>query len=393
MKMRNLCMKFVLALTSLLVLLSTVLTASCVKEAGEIKLGALLDLTGALSGMGQGVLDAVKLAVQQVNEAGGIGGRPVALYVEDGQTDPESGYQAVKKLVGVDGCKVIVGPMISGTTLAIGDYILGQNAFMISPSATSADIALQNFRQLMFRTVTSDALQARAVAQVIAEGGYQRVAILAVNNSYGVGLASGVSRALNGKATVVGTVKYDPTKADFSAELQSLKGKAPDCVVHVGYQVDGDAIYKQALAQELDSIQWVATDGVYANATLAVPEAAAFMASSVIGTRATAPEGLMAFADFSAAYKAAYGVEPGVFCENAYDATRLALSAMKKAGSTDGARVAAEVMRLAQNYAGASGSISLAANGDRVSGDYEVWKVVKTSDSYAYQRVKVISLS
>ncbi len=58
----------------------------------------------------------------------------------------------------------------------------------------------------------------------------------------------------------------------------------------------------------------------------------------------------------------------------------------------DAAKIAAEVRNIARNYPGASGSITLSANGDRVSGDFEVWKVVKDGDTYKYERVKVISL-
>jgi ABC-type branched-subunit amino acid transport system substrate-binding protein len=387
--MRN---KLALALASLLLMVFVVPMASCSSGDSEIKIGAVMDITGALSGIGSQIRDGVVLAVKQINDAGGINGKKVTLIVEDGQTDATAGFEAVKKLVEVNGCKVIIGPMISGATKAAGEYALQKKVLLISPSATSPEIATQPYRQFVFRTVPSDTLQGAAMAQLVTEGGYKKVALLVVNNSYGVGMADVLSKTVAGKTTIVATVQYDLTKLDYLTELQTIKDKTPDCVLHVGYGDDAKIIYKQALQLGLSNAKWIATEGVYADATLSVAESAQFMASSVIGTRPTAPEGLAAFTAFAAAYKTAFGTDPGVYCDGAYDAANLAFAAMKSVGSTDGTKIAAEVLKLAKNYAGTSGSITMDSYGDRVSGDYEVWKVVKTGTTYSYARVKIIKL-
>ena len=383
--------KLALVLASLCLIVLAAPVTGC-PGGGEIKLGAVMDITGALSGIGSQIRDGIKMAVQQINDAGGINGKKVTLFVEDGQTDATAGYEAVKKLVEVNGCKVIIGPMISGATLASGEYALQKKVLLISPSATSVDIANQPFRQFVFRTVPSDNLQGTAMAQLVTEGNYKKVAILVVNNSYGVAMANVISEKLAGKATVVATVQYDLTKLDYLTELQTIKDKAPDCVLHVGYGDDAKIVYKQALQLGLGSAQWIASEGVYAEATFSVAESGQFMSTSVIGTRPTAPEGLAAFTAFAAAYKAAFGIDPGVYCDGAFDAANLAFAAMKNVGTTDAAKIAAEVLKLAKNYPGASGSITMASNGDRVSGDYEVWKVVKSGTTFSYARVKVIKL-
>jgi ABC-type branched-subunit amino acid transport system substrate-binding protein len=384
--------KLALVFATLLMLVVALPIASCKSSSDEIKLGAVMDITGALSGIGSQIRDGVQLAVNQINAAGGIDGKKVTLYVEDGQTDATAGFEAVKKLVEVNGCKVIIGPMISGATKASGEYALQKKVLLISPSATSPEIATQLYRQFVFRTVPSDTLQGTAMAQLVTEGGYKKVALLVVNNSYGAGMADVLIEKLAGKATIVANVQYDLTKLDYLTELQTIKDKAPDCVIHVGYGDDAKIVYKQALQLGLSNAQWIAPEGVYADATLSVAESAQFMASSVIGTRPTAPEGLAAFSTFATAYKTAFGADPGVYCDGAYDAANLVFAAMKVVGSTDGTKIAAEVLKLAKNYAGASGSITLNQNGDRVSGDYEVWKVVKNGSTYSYAKVKIIKL-
>jgi ABC-type branched-subunit amino acid transport system substrate-binding protein len=387
--MRN---KLALAFASLLLLILAVPSASC-SSSNTIKIGSVMDLSGALSAMGGLISDGVKLAVQQINDAGGIGGKTVKLFTEDGGTDAQISYTAFKKLVEVDGCKVIIGPMTSGAVLACADYALQNKVLLISPSATSTDIANQAYRQFVFRTAATDNLQGQAMARLVTDGGYKKVAILVVNNSYGTGLADVITQQLAGTATIVTSIQYDQNKLDYLTELQTIKDKGPDCVIHVGYGDDADVVYKQALQLGLTGAKWIASEGVYADKTLSVPEAAQFMASSVIGTRPTAPEGLAANATFTAAFKAAWNSDPGSYSDTAYDAANLAMAAMKVVGSSDTTKIAAEVLTLAKSYAGASGSITLASNGDRVSGDYEVWNVVKTGSTYAYGKVKVISLS
>ncbi len=385
--------KLALACAGLLLLVLSVPVASCSSNSGTIKIGSVMDLTGALADMGGLISDGVKLAVTQINAAGGINGHQVELFTEDGATDATISFTAFKKLAEVDGCKVIIGPMTSGAVKACADYALQNKILLISPSATSTDIANQAYRQFVFRTAATDNLQGQAMAKLITDGGYKKVAILVVNNAYGTGLASVISAQLAGKATIVANLTYDQNKLDYLTELQTIKTAAPDCVVHVGYGDDADVVYKQALQLGLTTAQWIASEGVYADKTISVAEAAQFMASSLIGTRPTAPEGSTVNATFTAAFKAAYTSAPGSYSDTAYDAINLAMNAMKVAGTTDTTKIAAEVLKEAKAYPGASGAITLASNGDRVSGDYEVWKVVKNGSTYTYATVKVISLS
>jgi ABC-type branched-subunit amino acid transport system substrate-binding protein len=386
--------KLALACAGLLLLALSLPVASCSKsDTGTIKIGSVMDLTGALSDMGGLISDGVKLAVQQVNAAGGINGRQVELFTEDGATDAATSFTAFKKLAEVDGCKVIIGPMTSGAVEACADYALANKILLISPSATSTDIANQAYRQFVFRTAATDNLQGQAMAQLVTQGKYKKVAIIVVNNSYGTGLASVIAAQLAGKATIVANLTYDATKLDYLTELQTIKSATPDCVIHVGYGDDADVVYKQALQLGLTSAQWIASEGVYADKTLSVPEAAQFMASSVIGTRPTAPEGSTVTSAFIAAFKTAYGSDPGSYSDTAYDAVNLAMSAMKTAGASDTTKIAAEVLKEAKAYPGASGAITLSSNGDRASGDYEVWNVVKSGSTYAYGKVSEIDLT
>jgi ABC-type branched-subunit amino acid transport system substrate-binding protein len=387
--------KLALAFASLLLIVLAVPAASCSSSSSVINLGSVMDLTGSLSGMGPLINNGVQLAVNQINAAGGINGKQVVLYEEDGGTDPTISLTAVKKLASVNGCKVIIGPMTSGAVEAAAPYALSNKVLLITPSGTSPDLSGSTYtadRQFVFRTVTSDALQGEAMAQLVTQGGFKKVAILAMNNSYGSGIAGVVTTQLAGKATIVANISYDPTTLNYLTELQTIKSDAPDCIIQVSYQADADVIYTEASQLGMSNIQWIAPDGVFSTATLGTAQAAAFMAQCVEGTAAAAPAGLAAYATFSSQYQAAFGVAPGVYAENAYDAANLVFAAMKVVGTTDATKIAAEVLTLAQNYQGASGTITLNSIGDRVSGSYQVWKVVDTNGTYSFSTVTTIAL-
>jgi len=381
--------KSILALVALLLLLPAVACGPALPE--EIKIGAVMDLTGPLAGIGSKIRDGVVLAVKEINDAGGIKGKKVKLLVEDGATDATQGLEAVKKLVEVHGCQVIIGPMISSAVVAAGPYVAQRGVVIISPSSTAPSIANQDWRPFVLRTCPSDVLQGDAICQLVLEGGYARVALFVVDNEYGVGIEEVVKETLSGKAQVVATVRYDLAKLDYLTELEAVKGKNPDAVIHVGYHDDGKILYKQALQLGLENIQWLAVEGVYAEAMFEMAEAAEFMEKAVIGTRLTPPEGLVAFEEFTAAYEAEFGTTVGVYCDTVYDATKIVLLAIEKVGY-DGTKIKDAIREIGTNYAGTSGTITFDELGDRTSGDFEVWKVVKEAGEYKFVKIKIISL-
>jgi len=359
----------------------------------DVSLGVVMDITGALSGIGTSLVNSIKLAVDQANTAGGINGAHINLFIEDGKTDPAAGFEAIKKLATVNGCKVIIGPMISGAVLSSGQWALDNKVLLISPSATSPDIAQQAWRQFFIRTATTDDIQGKAMAKIITDGGYTKVAFMVQNNQYGVGIANAVTAALAGKATIVSNIHYDPAKLDYLSELQQIKAAAPDVIVHAGYEDDAIVVFHQAaqlgLTKSAVKGGWITSEGVKADKTIADAQAAAFMVQNVVGTNPVSQGTL--YDTFAAAYKAKYGVDAGTYNDTVYDATNLAIAAMKTAGTTDAARIAAAVLAAGNNYAGVSGPITFNQYGDRTSATFEEWGVVASGSGYKYTQIKLIT--
>lgn len=357
--------------------------------AGEIKLGCVLSMSGQLATMGSKMADAVKLAVEEINRAGGVNGKKIKLYLEDDATDPATCLNAIKKLVELNNVKLIIGGMTSGGAKAAGPYVAQRQVLLISPSATSPELTGQAWREYVFRTCPSDAFQGKVMAQVATDLGLKKVAILAMDNPYGAGLSSVIHSALAGKAQVLGVIKYDPNKKDFRTELTQLKNLKPDGVFHIGYNDDGRVIYQQALSLGLDTIRWIGCDGVYGTGMFATQAAAEFMSRAVVGTRPAPPSG-DEYEKFRAAYKAKFNTEPEVFCDTVYDAVKLIAAACAKAGTDDPVKVRKALLAIGQKYQGASGTITFDQQGDRISGTYEVWKVVKKGKDYVFEQVKLV---
>lgn len=357
----------------------------------DVKIGMVMDLTGALSGIGAAIRDGALLAIKDANADGGIDGAKIVAIVEDGKTDPAAGFEAIKKLYGVNGVKAIIGPMISPALINSGSYALQNGVVMVSPSATSVEITDQDWREVGLRTAPSDVLQGALMAQLALDQGYKRVSVIVLDNTYGVGIANVVREKLQGNVDVLfDTIKYDPSKLDYLTELQIVKDQNPDCVIHVGYNDDAAVMYKQADVLGLDSAQWIASEGVWADNQMDKPETAAFMAKAVMGTKPHAPEGYQPYIDFAAAYESEYGRSVGTYNDFAYDATMLIIEAMRNVGTDNGKDIAAEIRKIANDYEGVSGTFSLDANGDRTDSFYEVWEVVEAGGEYSYTTVEIV---
>jgi ABC-type branched-subunit amino acid transport system substrate-binding protein len=314
---------------------------------------------------------------------------------EDDATEAAKCLDRVRKVVEIDGVKVLVGGMSSGATMASGSYLAKQKVLMVSPSATSPAITEQEWTNWFFRTVSSDAFQGRVLARIVLDRGFTKLATIVQDNSYGVGLEAALVAALKeagwqGKHVV--SIHFDPAKKDYRTELGQIKNSNPDVVLAVTYCDDGIIVFKQALEMGLDDIAWLGCDGNYGSGLFEEPKCAEFMEKAIIaGTRAAGPSGAV-YDKFAAAYAAKFGESPEVYCDTTYDAIKLIALAIEKAGKYDGAAAKKALLEIGQDYNGASGIITFDEKGDRVSGTFEVWKVEKVAGAYKNVQVELITL-
>ncbi|MBF2000961.1 MAG: ABC transporter substrate-binding protein [Synechococcales cyanobacterium M58_A2018_015] len=375
---------------------------------GGLKLGALLPATGDLSSIGQPMLKALPLLVETVNACGGVNGEPVTLVIEDDQTDPAAGTEAMTKLTEADKVNAVVGAFASSVSTAALDVAVRNQVPMISPGSTSPVFTERakkgEFQGFWARTAPPDTYQAAALAKLAIDKGLTNVSTVVINNDYGVGFEKAfVAEFEKLGGTVLNKAnptRYDPKGTTFDTEAAAAfnpGGQKPDAVVAVLYAETGSILLKAAYEQGLtDGVQVLLTDGVQ---TEEFPQDVgkradgSFILSGALGTVPGA--GGPALADFTKLWQEKEGSAPGAFVPHTWDAAALLVLAAQAAGSNDSVAIRDKLREVASggetvtdvcqglallregkdiNYDGASGKVDIDENGD-VVGNYDVWTV------------------
>jgi ABC-type branched-subunit amino acid transport system substrate-binding protein len=165
------------------------------KTSTPLKIGILLPHTGGLAFQGPPMFAAVRLAVKELNDAGGVLGAQVLVEDGDDGTSPDVAGATVDRLIGA-GVQVIIGASASGVSKAVLPKVVAAGRVMISPSATSDELSTLDDKGLFFRTSPPDVQQAKALNDIIMRDGHSKIAIVARDDSYGKGLANNVQANL-----------------------------------------------------------------------------------------------------------------------------------------------------------------------------------------------------
>jgi ABC-type branched-subunit amino acid transport system substrate-binding protein len=203
---------------------------------GEFVVGSLLPETGSLAFLGPPEFAGVNLAVEEINAAGGVLGKPTKhIQGDSGDTENNVAPGTVDTLLGQN-VDLIVGAASSSVTLSVIDKITTAGVTMFSPANTSKKLSDYPDKGLYFRDAPSDILQGQVLADTIIGDGNSNVYILALNDDYGTGLAEDLTTGLEGGgATVVGTKIYDPKAESFTAEVEAAKAADPDAIALIGF--------------------------------------------------------------------------------------------------------------------------------------------------------------
>ena len=186
------------------------------KGDGTLKIGTLLPQTGSLAFLGPPEFAGVDLAVKDINDAGGVNGKQVEVTNSDsGDTSTDTASQSVDRLLSNE-VDAIVGAASSSVSLSVIDKITGAGVVQISPANTSDELTNYADKGLYFRTAPPDVLQGRVLGDLILADGNSTVGILALQDSYGTGLAENATKAIEGGGgQIVEQVVYDPKAASL----------------------------------------------------------------------------------------------------------------------------------------------------------------------------------
>ncbi len=319
-----------------------------------ILLGEVGSLTGSEAAFGISTRNGIELALREVNAAGGLKGKKVAVRVYDDQSKPEEAASAVTRLITQDHVKLILGEVASSNSLAMAPKAQEAQVPMITPSSTNPSVT--QVGDYIFRVCFIDPFQGYVMAKFAHDNlKVTKAAILKdVKSAYSIGLTEVFERKfseMGGK--VVAIEAYAKGDTDFRAQLTALKGKKADALYIPGYYNDVGVIARQARELGLKATL-LGGDGWDSDKLFELGGSAIEGAYVSNHYSATDPS----VQDFVKAYQAAFGSVPDSLAALGYDAARVALEAMKRAPDLSGPALRAALAQT-RDFPGVAGRITM----------------------------------
>jgi branched-chain amino acid transport system substrate-binding protein len=301
-----------------------------------LSLGYILPETGGLAFLGPPMIAATLMAVEEINAAGGVLGRPITILSADEAGDTAIAASEGSRLLAA-GVKAIVGAAGTGMTMAIIDQVTSAGVVQCSPSNTGPGLTTYPDKGFYFRTAPSDALQGPVLAEQILEDGYTSISIVARADDYGRGLLVSTVEAFEAAGgDVLLQETYDPEAATFDSVVESMLASGADAHVIIAF-AEGVGIVQGLLAAGVDTSTLYGADGIASNTfnTRVDPS----NPNVLDGMTFTAPS-KDSTPEFQARLRAFQpDLEDLLFAAQAYDCVHLFALAAQAAGSTDSAAI------------------------------------------------------
>ncbi|MFZ1055241.1 MAG: ABC transporter substrate-binding protein [Opitutaceae bacterium] len=326
-----------------------------------VRIGFFMSMTGRDASFGEASLDGARLAVDELNAAGGVLGREVVLLVEDDRSLAGESATAAKKLISRDHVVALVGECSSARTLEAAAVAQVSGIPIVTPASTNPRVTQMG--DSVFRVCFVDTFQGEVMATFARRRlGVARAALLVDSTAtYSVGLAESFARtftSLGGE--IVASQKYAGTDTDFRAQLTAIRGAGPDALFLPGYYVAAGLVARQARDLGLRATL-LGGDGFEAPQLLQIGGSA--LEGAYYSTHFAAESADPVSRAFVAAFRARYGTLPNGLAALTYDAVRLVADAAARAGTTERAALRDALART-RNFRGATGVTTINAHRD-----------------------------
>ncbi|MFF8817599.1 MULTISPECIES: branched-chain amino acid ABC transporter substrate-binding protein [Leucobacter] len=328
---------------------------------GPIKLGMLAPFSGSEAAFGDYMKFGAQLAIDEINEDGGVDGRELELVTEDDGCDATAAVAAANKLVsaGVEGS---VGGYCSGATLPTLPVFKEAGISMVIPAANSTKLVGQG-AFLINGTGTQQGKAAVAYAEKL---GAKSVVLIDDNTDYSVDLANAFEEQA-GSLNIAKRESVNPDEKDFGANINSIIAANPDFIYWTGYYQAGGLLIDQLRAAGYDGTILVGDGSVDAQlAAIAGPAI-----ENVFGTFTRTPDMLEGGDAWVKAYTELAKADPGPYSMQTYEAVKAIAQAMTDAGSTDAEAVDKALLGL-KAFPLLSGDLTFAKDGSREGGGFVI---------------------
>ncbi len=309
-------------------------TVAFAEEAATFKIGGIGPMTGAAAAYGMGVMNGAQIAVDEINEAGGVNGAQLEFNPQDDEHDPEKSVNAYNTLKDW-GMQMLLGSVTSGPCTAVKAEALNDNMFLLTPSGSAVECISD--ADNAFRVCFSDPSQGAASAQYIGENGLaSKVAVIYDSSDvYSSGIYGTFRQeAENQPFEIVAEEAFTAdSKTDFTVQLQKAKDAGAELVFLPFYYNEAALVFTQAAAMDYAPL-WFGVDGMDGILT------------GVEGFDTSLAEGVMLLTPFSAdaeddltknfvaKYQEQFGEVPNQFAADAYDGIYIMKAALEQSGAT-----------------------------------------------------------
>ncbi|CAH0167643.1 MULTISPECIES: ABC transporter substrate-binding protein [unclassified Arthrobacter] len=316
--------------------------ASATTTPTPLKIGSLLPTTGSLAFLGPPEIAGVNLGIKEVNDAGGVLGKPVeVIHRDSGDTKTDIATQSTTALLG-QGVSAIVGAASSGVSKTVINQITGAGVVQFSPANTSPDFTAWDDKGLYWRTAPSDVLQGKVLGNYMATCGAQTVGMIVLNDAYGTGLAKNVQAAFEAAGgKVVAQELFNEGDSQFSSQVDKVLAAKPDAIALITFD-QAKSIVPLMTGKGVKPTQIFMVDGNMSDYSKD------FQPGTLKGAQGTIP-GTFAKEDFK---KQLLAIDPALkdysYAGESYDAVNLVALAAEAAKSTKGTDIAAQLKAVSE---------------------------------------------
>lgn len=360
------------------------LTAGCGSSSGTLKVGVIAPTTGPLSLQGQEKVNALNIAAEEINSAGGIKGKKIELVVEDDQGTNPGAVSAFQKLASQKDLIAVIGPAPSTQVKSILKNIDERKLPVLiggsEPSLTKQGVSW------LFRFRPADTIASQVmISYLVSDMNIKNVAVIHDTDAFGTAGKDLVVAALKDQGLApAGVFGYNSGTKDYTAILLNIKNSGAKAIVtYMSYPEDIAVMLQQFRQLKMDQVL-IGSPALTSSITIKLAKEAA---EGLNGVSDFVPEQNDVAKQFAAKYKEKFNQTPDFFASWAYDALKIMAEAAKTVDDPKDSGKLRDAIRKVQNYTGAEGVYNFDSNGDGLA-SYTVVKV----ENGATKSIKVVTV-
>ncbi len=355
-------------------------TPTPIPSTEPIKLGFIGPLTGDAAIYGEPARAIVEMAVAEINATGGVNGQPLQVIYEDGKCSGKDAASAMQKLVNADNVQAVIGGFCSSESLAAEPIATQNKVLLFSPGSSSPDLTGKS--QFFARDYPSDASQGQVLADIAySDKGWKKIAFIQEQLDYPLGIYKAFHAEFTKLGGTVTKEEFPKETTDFRSIIAKVKAGKPDALF-----IDTQApAASERILKQIQELKWKPSllfADIIDDPKILQNNAAA-MEGALLAIFGTDPANAK-FQTMTSSYKQKNGVDVPYqsYAQTEYDSVYILRDGLLAVGN-NGEKLAVW-MRSVSNWPGASGAVTIGADGDRVGG--HVAKVIKNGNVELYTK-------